>query len=1207
MKQKLRQFSHNYKLYKKFVFLSISLVVLTMGLINFTGFWNNISNYATIYKANLILASTEHEPITIDGNEALDNFCADNGTDGITLETAHVIKNYEIINDGTCMVIRNTDRYLIIRNCSFYITSDFLSAVIFQNIKNIVFENCTIFAVGDSAGLDYIECVNVKTISCNFYQTNRGVYYFQSSNIVDKNNTYQENYFGMAMSQSNKTIIENDTFILNDRAISLMESNTTKIINNRIEHQMNIGILLADKNYDNIIENNNITYNEGYGIYQDTCTDTQNNTVRNNNISHNTMAGIFWGTLVSTNTKYSNIYGNKVFNNSLEGIVLNIPVYIYGNEIYNNTLSGITGATSNSQIIGNNITNNGYDGINFSAGMTNRVWLNYITDNNFSQANDNGHALWDNGTLGNYWGDHESRYPGRTTSDGIVWDPAYKYQINETIYYDNYPLVNYISIPEIERPADIKYNTGETGYYLRWNITDYGYYNATYRIYANDTLVEEGSWMNGSTIEYNVDGLSEGTYKIFRIELWDGTVWGYNSDEVRVDVKYAPSAYDLVLTPEDPYTNQTLHASYQYSDADEDLEGTSEIRWYKDDELQPYLNDSLSVDPIWTNKSQHWKFSVRPHDGYVFGQIQWSNTIIIKNFKPVVENVTITPDPAYTKDNLKLEYDVLDIDEETLTITIRWYNDSTHLAEFDDLDTLPNIWTNKSDNWYATIEAVDSEESSGEIESNIVEIMNSVPKISNVRISPNNARTADNLQVEYDWIDDDGDLDCSTIVWYNNSVHLTQFDNLDTIDNWWTNKSQVWRVEVTPSDGYTEGTMDFAEITILNTAPSVIITSFTPTLPKTGENLVIDYTFTDIDGDLDNSIIHWYKNGIYQSQLDGLKEINSALTAYGDKWNFTIIPYDGVDQGIMAESIIRTIVNTPPSASNIQITSEVYLIDNIDLTYLFFDIDGHTESGTIIRWTCNSNPVASLNDLKRVPSSMLNVGDVWQVSVQVSDGIGLGDIIFSDEVEVLANNPIQLIIAPEDKEFNFRDSGKLLTWQCNDPNVRNPRYSILRNGIYVVQNQPWTPGSPITFDLSNQPSGIYEFEIIITDGLGSEIIDTVNITIVPDPINDIIIFILMGFTVALGGVVFIKNMYRGKNSRQLEADLLGRSLNPKPIQEVKAETPKVQKKKKVEKKKVERDFNAPDLLKTLKKEPKKEKSNSDSALNDKTLEELRKF
>ena len=63
----------------------------------------------------ILTSHADHAPISINGNVALDAFCAGNGTDGLSWATAYVIKDYAINgNGGDCIDIASTNQYLII-------------------------------------------------------------------------------------------------------------------------------------------------------------------------------------------------------------------------------------------------------------------------------------------------------------------------------------------------------------------------------------------------------------------------------------------------------------------------------------------------------------------------------------------------------------------------------------------------------------------------------------------------------------------------------------------------------------------------------------------------------------------------------------------------------------------------------------------------------------------------------------------------------------------------------------------------------------------------------------------------------------------------------------------------------------------------------------------------------------------------------------
>ena len=87
--------------------------------------------------------------------------------------------------------------------------------------------------------------------------------------------------------------------------------------------------------------------------------------------------------------------------------------------------------------------------------------------------------------------------------------------------------------PVVSRPNDIVYTQGETGFSITWVGSDF--YPASYSIYRNGTLVQDGQWNLSSTeISVGVDGLTSGVY-LYEIVLTD-TSGNYIVDDVLVTV-----------------------------------------------------------------------------------------------------------------------------------------------------------------------------------------------------------------------------------------------------------------------------------------------------------------------------------------------------------------------------------------------------------------------------------------------------------------------------------------------------------------------------------------------------------------------------------------------------------------------------------------------------------------------------------------------
>jgi hypothetical protein len=145
--------------------------------------------------------------------------------------------------------------------------------------------------------------------------------------------------------------------------------------------------------------------------------------------------------------------------------------------------------------------------------------------------------------------------------------------------------------------------------------------------YINDTI----SYGRGTILEYVI--VANDTQGNTNTSMPDIAFVGANN---------APSASDLILTPDPVHSNETLTLSYNYSDPDGDGETGTEIRWYKNDILQPVLNDSKIVLASYLFKDDRWNVTVRPKDWQNFGNIQITSTTIL-NTLPQVTDALLYP------------------------------------------------------------------------------------------------------------------------------------------------------------------------------------------------------------------------------------------------------------------------------------------------------------------------------------------------------------------------------------------------------------------------------------------------------------------------------------------------------------------------------------------------------------------------------------
>jgi parallel beta-helix repeat protein len=231
-----------------------------------------------------------------------------------------------------------------------------------------------------------------------------------------------------------------------------------RIIGNNIVNNYRHGILMGGENH--VVSGNYITGNGASGI---DIQISSNQIINGNNITGNGAEGI--RICSSENVTISN---NNISNNS-RGLALRWdgPFYVYGNNITDNQRYGIQfDGCSDSIIYQNNIEHNSIGvlinlGIYGTAylGSGNAVYRNNIVDNSqqasvdkeldsagMSPERSNGTDIvsWDNGTVGNYWNDYQTRYPhaAEVGTSGIGDTPYVIYENNT----DYHPLMQPLNI-----------------------------------------------------------------------------------------------------------------------------------------------------------------------------------------------------------------------------------------------------------------------------------------------------------------------------------------------------------------------------------------------------------------------------------------------------------------------------------------------------------------------------------------------------------------------------------------------------------------------------------------------------------------------------------------------------------------------------------------------------------------------------------------
>ncbi|MHA1521304.1 MAG: NosD domain-containing protein [Promethearchaeota archaeon] len=364
---------------------------------------------------------------------------------------------------------------------------------------------------------------NFNTISDNTVNNNQnGIYLTASSNNTLIENKASENSGnGITLSTNcNFNTVSDNTVNNNDDGIHLSSSsNNNTLIGNTANDNNDNGIYMINYCNLNTISGNTIKNNSGNGIYLYSRND--NNTLFGNTINNNSENGIYLYNVNTNNT----ISANIIRYNMLHGIWVRMRSdsnTISGNSISYNTQNGIhlRYESNNNTISGNIISYNTQNGTylemesNFSRIFDNDIYMN-LNFQAFEEL-DCHHSQWDNGSIGNYWGqDYITKYP-LASHNGIIWNTSYEID-GDGLGMDHFPLVRVPRFTDI--PGDFSANEGYSGLSISWIVTDLLPTNYTIELDGTE-VASATNWTSGLPITFDIpNGKIKGTYNITIIIL----------------------------------------------------------------------------------------------------------------------------------------------------------------------------------------------------------------------------------------------------------------------------------------------------------------------------------------------------------------------------------------------------------------------------------------------------------------------------------------------------------------------------------------------------------------------------------------------------------------------------------------------------------------------------------------------------------------
>jgi len=349
------------------------------------------------------------------------------------------------------------------------------------------------------------------------------------------------------------------------------------------------------------------------------------------------------------------------------------------------------------------------------------------------------------------------------------------------------------------------------------------------------------------------------------------------------------------------------------------LEGS---RWVRDAQTSPCIN---AGDPAGDFSAEPMPNGGRVNMG-AFGSTNQAS--MSGNTAPAVTSVSISPDPAYTDDDLTATPSGWnDPDGDPEGYGYQWAkHDGSDWVDIPGAttDTLSSTNFIKDDQLRVTCTPDDGAVQGAPVTDEIT-ISNTAPTVASVTLGPDPAGTGDDITaIPSGWSDPDGDAEGYTYGWMVNGGMLPGVTTATLTSDHFV-KGDLVQVVCRPNDGTDLGTLVNDQLTVANTAPTLAAVNITPNPAQASDDLTANPSgWSDADSDAEGYQYQWAKwDGSAWQDLAGQTDptLLASNFAKGDIVRVTCTPDDGTDTGGAATDAI-TIGNLAPSVASVAISPD---------------------------------------------------------------------------------------------------------------------------------------------------------------------------------------------------------------------------------------------------------------------------------------------
>ena len=190
------------------------------------------------------------------------------------------------------------------------------------------------------------------------------------------------------------------------------------------------------------------------------------------------------------------------------------------------------------------------------------------------------------------------------------------------------------------------------------------------------------------------------------------------------------------------------------------------------------------------------------------------------NTPPEALSVNFVPTDPTRGTGLSVDYTYYDSDGDSEQGTqIRWKLNGNNVGDLNDQTSVSQTWLAKGQEWTCTVTVKDGTDQGDPVTIGPVTINNTLPIARNLELTPENPLDTDELELDYDYFDLDGEPQQGTeIRWYLDGARIPELDDEDSVSPLMIRSGDQWEASVKPHDGDEFGEIVYTGVVVIGSS-----------------------------------------------------------------------------------------------------------------------------------------------------------------------------------------------------------------------------------------------------------------------------------------------------------------------------------------------------------------------------------------------------